>query len=274
MRREFSKKAHEKLRIKNLSGHDVHVVEGDNPKSLALLAIAYKVVYEAGFPMEEERESLETWVKTLKNNNSGLLVTNAAKITISILGENLDTPNPTLKAMTVGYYYNNHDVGLLAYIVTAPKFQGKGLGRAMNEANNYALMQFAKNKGTSIKGIFFEVNDPDKIKPEDDVMDPTKRIEMYKKWGAIVLPIDYIQPPLAFGAPKCETLKLMAYRHPETGEYPTKEAIKAYITGIYAELAECAGHPPDENPDYIKIIKQIDAMKPLSAPKQKPPSPN
>lgn len=271
MKRHFNKKAHEKLRIKQLSGNDVHVVEGDNPTSLALLARAYKDVYEAAFPMEEERESLETWIDNLKGANP------TAKITISILGDNLDKPDPTLKAMTVGYYYEQQDVGLLAYIVTAPQFQGQGLGRIMNEANNGALVDHATAKGKQIGGIFFEVNDPAKIKPEDDVMDPTKRIEMYKKWGAIMLPIDYIQPPLAVGAPTCTTLKLMAYRHPETGQYPTKDAIKGYITGIYTELAEFAGCAPKDNPDYINIMKQIDAMAPLPiqpAPgRPKPPQP-
>lgn len=266
MKKDFDRKAAEKLRIKDLSGHAVHVVEGDNPKSLALLAKAYKEVYEPGFPMPEEREPLEAWVKNLQGNGS-------VQITISILGENLDGPNPTLKAITVGNYYNAQDVGLLAYIVTAKPFQGQGLGRIMNEANNHALAQFAKAKGTTIKGIFFEVNDPAKIRAEDDAMDPQKRIDMYKKWGATTIPIDYVQPPLEKGGEKCDTMKLMAYRHPETGEYPTPDAVKAYITGIYNELAEFAGCAPKDNPDYIRAMKQIDAMKPLTAPAQKPASP-
>lgn len=260
MKKDFNKKAHEKLRLRQLEGNDVHVVEGDNPKSLALLARAYKDVYEAAFPMPEERESLETWLDNLKGGNA------SAKITISILGDNLDSATPTLKAMTVGYYYDTQNVGLLAYIVTAPTFQGKGLGRAMNEANNYALLQFAKNKSAQLGGIFFEVNDPAKIKPEDDVMDPSKRIAMYKKWGATMIPIDYVQPPLAVGAPACTTLKLMAYRHPETGQYPSKDAVKGYITGIYTELEAYSGHKVSENPDYIRTMKQIDAMPPLQAP--------
>jgi GNAT superfamily N-acetyltransferase len=269
MKWHFNKKSSQKLRLKQLGGHDVHVVEGNNPKSLALLARAYKDVYEAAFPQPEERESLATWLANLKEAKQ-------TKSIISILGDNLDTDHPTIKSLTVGYYYEQQDVGLLAYIATAPHYQGQGLGRVMNEANTVALVQHAQDKGTQIKGIFFEVNDPAKIKPEDDVMDPAKRIAMYQKWGAIMLPIDYIQPPLEKGVAKCETLKLMAYINPVTGQYPSKDAIKAYITGIYTELASFAGCAPKDNPDYIKIIKQIDAMQPLpplSPSGPKPPKP-
>lgn len=271
----FNKNARKKLRIKELGGAalqpgriSVHVVEGDNPRSLALLAKAYKDVYEPGFPMPEEREPLSKWVEVLKRKLS------PTGLTIAILGDDLDGKNPVPKAMAIGYYYKAHDVGLLAYLVTAPAWQGRGLGRALNEANNHALLTFAQNNNKPLQGIFLECNDPAKIKPEDDVMDPQKRIDMYKKWGAIVLPIDYVQPPLEPGGAKCDTLKLLTYPHPVTGEYPKPEAIKGYVTGLYTELAKYSGVKPQDSPDYQRIMLQIDAMPPLpprSFPK--PPAP-
>lgn len=251
--KSFNKKACQRLRIKTLNGHDVHVVAVDNPKSLALLAKAYKEVYEAAFPIREERESLATWLENLKGKN-------IVAITISILGENLDTPHPTIKAMAVGYYYRQQDVGLLAYLATAPSFRDQGLGRTMNNANNEALLEFSGRMGKKLKGIFLECNDPAKIAPENDVMNPTTRIKIYEKWGAVVLPIDYIQPPLETGGAKCDTLKLLAYPHPDTGKYPTKSEIKAYLTGIYTELAEYAGMPPEKNPDYLESLRQLDKL--------------
>ncbi len=256
MNKEFNEKARHFLRIKKLDGNDVHVVEGDNPKSISLLVKAYKGVYEPSFPMEKDRESLASWLDNLKSRDASV------NITISILGENLDSSRPCIKAIAVGYYYSNHDVGSLAYLATAPEFRNRGLGHILNNANNYALLQSAANKGRKLRGIFLECNDPEKISPENDVMDPALRIRMYKKWGAIVLPIDYTQPPLSEGAAKCGTLKLLAYPHPETGAYPTLAAIKDYITGVYTELARYAGMPPQDNPDYIKTILQIDTMKP------------
>ena len=266
MKKEFNKKAHQLLRIKELNGHSVHIVEPDNPKSLALLTKSYKEVYEAAFPIEEERESLDAWLKSLKGENPNV------NITISILGEDLDKPKPVLKAMSIGYYYHDQNVGLLGYLVTAPEFRGHGLGRTLNEANNHALMQSADNIDKKLGGIFLECNDPAKISPEEDVMDPAKRIDIYKKWGAIVLPVDYVQPPLTRESRKCDSLKLLAYPHPETGEYPTPDEIKAFINGIYSELAKHNGSTPQKDPDYIKIMAQIDAMS-QKKPKPKEPSP-
>src|SRR5690348_16473639 len=127
IKKEFNKKAHERLRIKKLNGQSVHVVEGDNPKSLSLLAVAYKEVYETAFPIKEERESLAAWLENLTDKAT------RTNITISILGDDLDKPHPTLKAMVIGHYYRDYDVGLLAYLATAPAFQGQGLGRTLND---------------------------------------------------------------------------------------------------------------------------------------------
>ena len=266
MKQHFNKKSAERLRVKSLGGHSVHTIEAGNSKSLALLAKAYKDVYEAAFPIDEERESLESWMGSLQGKNP------AANIVIVVAGDNLDSEKPILKAISVAYYYNKQDAGLLAYNAVSPDFQGQGLGRTMVDARKAALLDLAKANGNKLGGVFIECNDPAKITPAEDVMDPATRIKMFEKWGARILPIDYVQPPLEHGAAKCDTLKLLAYPHPKTGKYPTPEAIKGFITGIYTELAKYAGCPPQDNPDYLKTMQQLDAMKPLVAPKQKPPS--
>lgn len=267
-RKTFNEQAKNTLRVTELGGHSIHTVTINSQKSLDLLAKAYKEVYEAAFPIKSEREPLSVWLNNLQGRNP------AVDIVIVIAGDGLDTKTPTLKAISVAYYYNQQDAGLLAYNAVAPAFQGQGLGRTMVEARKNALLEVAKSKGNSLGGVFIECNDPAKVKPEDDVMDPAKRIALFEKWGARVLPIDYIQPPLETGGQKCEALKLLAYPHPETGKYPEKAGIKTFLTGIYTELAKYAGCPPEQNPDYLKTIGQIDAMKSAEpAPKQKPHQP-
>ncbi|MBU6475964.1 MAG: GNAT family N-acetyltransferase [Alphaproteobacteria bacterium] len=276
MQKEFNRKSSERLRITTLSGHDAHTVEADNPRSLALLARAYKEVYEAAFPIDAEREPLESWLDSLRDADP------STKVVIVIAGADLDSENPTLKAISVADYYKQTDAGLLAYNAVAPKFQGHGLGRMMVEARKAALLDLAKSCGKPLGGVFIECNDPAKITPREDVMDPAVRIKMFERWGAIVLPIDYVQPPLEDGGSKCDTLKLLAYPHPGTGKYPTKDEIKDYLTGIYTELEKYAGCPPTENPDYIKSVAQLEKLdldgfyKTASAERQhrqKPPQP-
>jgi GNAT superfamily N-acetyltransferase len=254
MKQHYNKKSSERLRIKQLQGHSVHTIEGNNPRSLELLTKAYKDVYEAAFPIDEERESLETWLGSLAGNNP------AANIVIVVAGEGLDTKAPVLKAISVAYYYNKQDAGLLAYNAVSPDFQGQGLGRTMVEARKAALLDIAGACGKPLGGVFIECNDPAKISREEDVMDPATRIRMFEKWGALTLPIDYVQPPLEVGSNKCDTLKLLAYPHPKTGKYPSKSEIQGFLNGIYTELAKYSGMKPAENPDYINSIGQLDQL--------------
>lgn len=271
VKQKFNKKAQEQLRLKEVNGHPVHVVEADNPKSLALLQKAYDEVYVPAFPIDEEREDISVWLNNLKGYKPGV------QIVIAIAGENLDKPAATLKAISVAYYYADQDAGLLAYNAVSPNAQGQGLGRTMVDARKMALVDFARAKNKPLGAVVIECNDPAKVKPEDDVMDPAVRIRMFEKWGARVVPIDYVQPPLEPGGDKCDTLKLLAYPHPVTGQYPTPAELKAYITGIYKELEANSPMPVEQNPDYIRTVKQLDAMpqgKPFFTPKEAPKAPS
>jgi len=254
-------------KVIELLGHPVHIVDPHNSRSLELLSKAYKDIYEPAFPMEEERESLESWLDTLRGGNP------VVKIVIAIVGEKIDTETPVIKGISVGCYYNEEDVGLLAYNAIAPEFRNEGLGRVMVEARKQALLGMAKKNGNPLKGVFIECNDPDKVTPEEDCMDPALRLKIFQKWGAKVMPIDYVQPALTKESEKCEKLKLLAYPHPESGEYPAPDGIKGFVNGIYNELARHNGSTPSEDPDRIRIMAQIDALKQAPPAGPRPPSP-
>ncbi|MCE9508358.1 MAG: hypothetical protein K8R48_08640 [Alphaproteobacteria bacterium] len=265
----FNNKADGALKVTTICGQPVHIVDATNPRSIKLLAEAYKDVYEPAFPLPEERETLENWVNKItkgKQENS--------TIVLALVVENINAENPTVKGISVGYYYNKVAVGLMAYVAIAPEYRNEGLGRVMVEARKHAFLDLAKSKGSQLKGVFLECNDPEKVKPEDDSFDPATRIKIFQKWGAKVMPIDYVQPPLEIGADKCTKFKLLAYPHPETGQYPAPDDIKAYIEGIYTSCAKYYGCAPEQNPDYIKIMQQIATLRQDNTPpKNKPPFP-
>lgn len=264
----FNQSAHSGIKVDSINGYNVHIVEHNNRQSLDLFLRAYKDIYEPAFPIPEERETIETLLKSLAGKSRH------AHIVIALLGENMDTPDPILKGVVIGYYYYRVDAGLLAYTATSPEHRNQGLGRAQVDVLGPILLNMAKKHGGELKGYFLECNDPEKVKAEGDSLDPATRIKIFQKWGAKIMPIDYIQPPLAKDTGKCDNLKLLAYPHPETGQHPTLDGIQAFITGIYAACAQYYGCLPGENPDYTKIMQQIaDLRKDNPAPKQKPPSP-
>jgi hypothetical protein len=185
----------------------------------------------------------------------------------------MDTKAPSLKGIVIGYYYHKQDVGLLAYTATSPEYRNQGLGRIQVDVLGEALLTMAKSHGGTLAGYFLECNDPEKVKPEEDSFDPAARIKLFQKWGARVMPIDYIQPPLEAGADKWSKFKLLAYPHPETRQYPTLAGLKAFIKGIYGACAKYYGSLPAQNPDYIKIMQQIDTLpQEKASSKPQPPS--
>jgi GNAT superfamily N-acetyltransferase len=234
--------------------HPVHIVEAHNPQSLALLKQAYDGVYTTAFPIDEERESLSSWDKHLHGGNPAL------NIVIAISGTHLDTETPAISGISVGYYYKNQDVGLLAYVAIDPQYRNAGLGRVMVEARKQAILQAAEKNGKELQGVFIECNDPAKVSPEQDSFDPATRLKIFQKWGARITNMNYIQPPLEAGGEKCDFLKLLAYPHPKTGEYPAKEGIKGFLNGIYTVMAEYNGCAPEQSADYLNSIEELKGL--------------
>jgi GNAT superfamily N-acetyltransferase len=246
----------------------VHVVDPANPRSMALLAQAYHEVYKAAFPIDAEREPLEKWLELLAKPTPDV------SLVVVIVGKDIDTPHPVIKGVATTEYYTKQDVGQLAYVAISPECRNEGLGRVMVEVRKKALLQIAKRNGGTLKGVFIGCNDPEKVKPEEDSFDPSIRMGIFQKWGARIMPIDFVLPPLKKESERCDKFKILAYPHPETGEYPSPEALRAFINGLYASLAPYSDVPPHENPDYIKIMRQIDVLRQDNPPpKNKPPSP-
>ncbi|MBI3440342.1 MAG: hypothetical protein HY052_00785 [Proteobacteria bacterium] len=266
---QFNERADSALKWTKFKGHDVHIVEAGNPSSIDLLAKAYKDVYEPAFPIAEERETMSSLLSGLDGTDSGL-----GNIVIAIISDNINTTDPAIKGIVVGYYYHKEDVGLLAYTATAPEYRNQGLGHIQVEILGQAFLRMAKKNGGKLGGYFLECNDPLKVKPEEDSFDPATRIKIFQKWGAKIMPIDYVQPPLEAGAKKCTSLKLLAYPHPETGKYPTLEAIKGFVRGIYTALIRYSGIFLQADPDYVRMMQQIDALAATrKPPAHKPPTP-
>lgn len=261
----------------NAVSAETKVVTAGDDLAIALMRRAYHDIYVPAFPIEDERDSLEKIESRLKEPVNGV------ERVILLAGKHLDDAQKAeIYGISIAYYYGSHQAGLLAYNAIDPQYQQMGLGRLMVKGRIEGLQQLAAKNGQELKSVMIEVNDPAKIKPEDDSMDPAKRVALFEKWGARQIPVPYAQPALAPGLEKCDTLLLMAY--PQNGQYPDAAGVGAFVAGIYAANNNGAVDYKDD-PDFKAtqaalqkwgkfndLEQSAAAPTPAAAPKAPPPA--
>lgn len=263
----FNERA-ESLNPTQAESPSILLVKPNDRQALELLAKAYVDIYQRTFHLCEE-EVISCWVDTLQGKNPHL------DIVIVLAGDNLQSTKPTLKGMSIAYYQKTRDIGWLAYNAIDPAHRAANLGRVMVDVRRQELLECAQRNGKSLKAVFFSCADPAKVKRENDSIDPSKRLKIFEKWGARMIDIDYVQPLLhTSDISKDSDMVLMNYPHPKTGTYATAAEVRDYITGIYEAMAYRMkiAAPIQQDPDYIKMMRQIDAL-PATPHKQKPPAP-
>ncbi len=235
------------------SKNQTHIVNVKDPASREILTAAYNEVYFPAFPIDDEREDLQKWLNRQENPDS---LTNYL---IIVVGENLDDPaRRFIKGISVGIYYTEEQVALLAYNAIRPECQGEGLGKKMVELRNKALCDLAKTKGHELKGVFIDCNDPAKVPEGEDTLSPEKRLSIFRKWGAVRVPITYVQPALEEGKEKCDKLILMAYPHPQTGDYPSLQDALGLVRAMYRA---CGQADVENDPDYRIMKREVTALE-------------
>ena len=224
-------------------------VTKDTQHLLPLLKEAYENIYVPAFPNPDSRESLEKFMRAI---NGGIP---KVGIVVNILGEHLNDPqNYVLKGISIAYYYEPQNVGMLAYNAISPEHREAGLGKLMVESRIESLKQLAQKNNKKLAGVFIDVNDPQKVSVEEDSMDPNKRIAIFSNWGAKIVPIDYVQPPLEADGYYCDVMKLMNY--PIDGKYADRKTVEAFLRGIYRECR--SDKKPDDDFFFMKMKKQLE----------------
>lgn len=219
----------------------------DRPDLFHLLEEAYEDIYVPAFPDKDERESLKTFQKAVNGKYENV------EVVINILGENLEDPdNYVVKGIGIAYYFEKQNVGLLAYNAIAPEHRERGMGKLMVQSRIASLKDIARKAGKELAGVFIECNDPAKVAPEDDSMDPAKRVALFEKWGARRVPIDYVQPPVSKHDDYSENLLLLNY--PVNGKYAGKDVIEGFLRACYRDgiTEKVAGADGQEKTRVVK----------------------
>ncbi|MDX1969212.1 MAG: GNAT family N-acetyltransferase [Planctomycetaceae bacterium] len=163
----------------------------DQPQDLALLARFYADVYIPGFPDANERESLENMQAYLALKRAGWYQSNNYHILLAV-----EDGAPI--ACSISDYLAEPNAGVLEFLLVDPQQRGRGLGQELHAATETLLQTDARRAGhAGVSCIAIEMNDPYRVNPADDNMDPFARARLWGRWGYGALGFPYVQPALS-----------------------------------------------------------------------------
>lgn len=234
-----------------------------------LLTAWYNTVFKPNFPLEDEVESLDSFMKGLlaePNDDDAMLL----EIILAVRWEGKTT---IIGGGVVYEYYYDSNCGLISFLVVSRAARGQGLSRVLVEKAAAELDVLSVEDGGALAGcnaIFLETNSAQAITMEQDVMDPRLRHLIYHNMGFKLVDFQYVMPPLGAGMPKVYYLLLLVYTTPKipSEPIPGSEDSQRYIPGIllqrffhdqwkhalqYGRLL-CQ---PEQDPDYSLIMSSL-----------------
>ena len=164
-----------------------------------LLRIIYDGIYNDTFPIPSEREDISLWLNNLKNGRE------KGQQLFTTFGRNLDTNNPEIMGFICCRILDDSNCALIEYLVRDKKYSKELRGIEMCEHLEKELQDVnLKINNQPLKAIFWDANNPEKVKydennpdPMVDCMAPQKRINIIEqRYGCKKLGFDYIQGPL------------------------------------------------------------------------------
>jgi GNAT superfamily N-acetyltransferase len=150
---------------------------------------------------------------------------------------------------TLGEYYSDGNVVLLAYQVVRADCRGIGIGSALLTR---ALHSWRELLAPS--AIVAEVEDP-RGRHSGPHGDPKARLRFYERMGGKLLPLSYFQPSLGRGLPRVRGMLLVCL-DPERNSLP-KHTVLAFLDE-YMEAAE-GSQASTADREYLDLRAQVNA---------------
>jgi ribosomal protein S18 acetylase RimI-like enzyme len=237
------------LSSQSMERESMQIVDLRTRRDERLLDELYRELYLPAFPIREEQEDPSVWAPALWGQDSG-----GSRLHFLVAGENLDEPEARqLIGFVACEYYPQSRCGLVSYMAVSPASRHHGLGRRLLETARHTLQVDADE---ALACLFGEVNDPDKVAPEQDSMPPRTRLKIMEKLGARRVPVPYVQPELRPGKGRSYTLMLVAFP-PDRGELAAipSQVVRAFLGELYRELGV---EPLDSDPDFSAMMLSLE----------------
>lgn len=170
-----------------------------------------------------------------------------------IAGTNLNDPeNATIVGINQGWYFKESATAVDFYLAVSENHQKQGIGDLLLKALNNRFDRIAQTHGTELKGLFIELNDPEKVSAEEDSMDPYARAAMYAKR-------DWLQVPVNYWQPATESVDETDYMHlisgkMSNGKHADLNAVKGFLKDYYASSDYESAEASDK---YNGMIREL-----------------
>jgi GNAT superfamily N-acetyltransferase len=128
-------------------------------------------------------------------------------------------------------WYRNGEAALLTYIVVAPDFRGRGLGRVLLKSALSRLTQETRLVPGASLPLFAETEMHD-----DEGGPPPARLGTLQSLGFRALDFDYVQPPLDASKAHVTCLKLLAYQPAPAPQPLPAPRVAAFLGAFYRAL--------------------------------------
>ena len=152
-------------------------------------------------------------------------------------------------------YYTNSKIIHLIYLVVNHEIRQLGIAKKILKEDLPAAIEILETRlKINFNAIVFESNNP--ILTTIDNFDTELRLSIFKKLGAKLIPIDYIQPPLDRGKKNVNNLFLLLLQQNEKDAL-TKTILVDFLIELYQGLG--IGDPKKDN-DFNTMLNSIQAM--------------
>jgi GNAT superfamily N-acetyltransferase len=216
-----------------------------------LLDTFYHALYLPAFPMPSEREDPAVWRTYLWSPERDTL---PSEMHCLLAGSGLLQPTDRVVCGGLIFVIFTHSKSsLVTYIVVDASRRRLGLGQRLFRAALEMLDRRAEGTGGPRGLVFAEVNNPIKIRPEQDVIDPWRRLAFFERLGGRIVDIPYVQPALGAGQERGRDLLLLAFPGPRQSlEWLPSSAVAAFLVEFYAALGV--------SPSDADLQRSLDAL--------------
>ena len=225
---------------------------GASAADLDRLRAFYDELYVSEFPDADERESLANIERYLQLKAAGWYGSSAYHVVLATL-------EGQLVGGAIADFLAEPGAGVMEFLVVGTPWRGRGIGaRLLAHVESLLAADAQRAGGRPLEHVVAEMNDPFRMDPAADSLDPFARLLIWGRWGFRAADFPYVQPALsAAQAPVHHLLLAVKPLGASPGETVPASRLRV-ILHEYLRLAMRIERPA-EHPDYRAMAAHLDA---------------